>query len=103
MTITRARAILSPPLQFGNLKQIAAADFIAEVETCVAAMKDCSQQHGKIKTRCGDCSGRGSRTCRECEEDRECQSCDGSGTITSEACECLKDFRPEVIAAADWL
>lgn len=79
MTQQEAMIILTPPLKFGDLEAIKAADLIALYETAVALVGDTEVEYA-----CDECLGDGVNQCAcpTCghEHEHTCFKCDGSGT-----------------------
>ena len=90
----KARALLAPPLIFGNEDQIAAIRFLERIDACVDAILKC--KHGSKL--CDECGGDGEMECPTCYNESECDECGGSGQTRN--CSCLDEFTITVLMFA---
>ena len=85
-TVKSALSTLKSGLKFGNTKQIAAVQFLEDVETARVAIANC--HHAS----CGSCLGTG----KGCE--LPCEDCGGTGTVI--ACNCFRWILSEAVIEA---
>ena len=103
MTVAAAKAVLTPPLKFGDPVQISAVRFLEQVERCRDGLRKCKAEGHDHDKQCPDCDGRAYCNCMRCDDEHPCGTCAGTGDweeLVVDACPYLRAFDGAVIVEA---